>query len=427
MIFEVVSTVLMGSISLKAYLSKNGEGNDSKKLQKLFTLSGLNVKDGNKTYTTQLIKKKNYEWGVEYCYRIPQGRCHDDYLSKLKIFEDGLNSRITKTEFKHLKKIKFDKYLINNIKNIQLKQLKNQKEIEMIYDGLLKIRVYNNPMTTKYLIDRSTLDELKGWEVPVGIERNGELVKLDFDKLAHIIIGGTTDFGKSNILKVFITTLIHQKPNEVTFTLIDLKGGLSFSRYKNVKQVETVAKNSEEAFVALKSVQDRMNRIMSYLEINGFEDVKEAKMKDRHFIIIDEAAELSEDKESQEILKDIARRGRASGFRLLYATQYPTKETVSSQVKRNCIARICFVLDTEIASRAVLDEGGAEKLPLIQGRAIFKGYNKKIVQTPLIENEDINNLIKPHIVKKEVKNSDTKTFESETRSNTLVIEKTGLS
>lgn len=31
MIFEVVSTTIFGAISLKAYLSKNGAGNDSKK------------------------------------------------------------------------------------------------------------------------------------------------------------------------------------------------------------------------------------------------------------------------------------------------------------------------------------------------------------------------------------------------------------
>jgi S-DNA-T family DNA segregation ATPase FtsK/SpoIIIE len=46
MIFEVITSTIFGGISLKAYLSKNGEGNDSKKIQKIFTLTGLNVKDG---------------------------------------------------------------------------------------------------------------------------------------------------------------------------------------------------------------------------------------------------------------------------------------------------------------------------------------------------------------------------------------------
>ncbi|MBM7585865.1 hypothetical protein JOC86_002407 [Bacillus pakistanensis] len=61
MIFEIVITTLMGSLALKAHLSKNGLGNDSKKLNKIFSLSGLNVKDGDQTLTTQLKKKKNYD------------------------------------------------------------------------------------------------------------------------------------------------------------------------------------------------------------------------------------------------------------------------------------------------------------------------------------------------------------------------------
>src|SRR5690606_34166205 len=107
----------------------------------------------------------------------------------------------------------------------------------------------------------------------------------------------------------------------------------------------------------------------------------------RHFVIIDEAAELTSEGESdkeikelkiqcENIIKDLARRGRASGIRLLYCTQYPTKETVSSQVKRNLMTRISLPVDTSTASLVVLDEGGAEKLPLIQGRAIYKRNRK---------------------------------------------------
>lgn len=73
MIFEIASTTLMGGLALKAHFSKSRMGNDSNKLNKIFTLSGLNVKDGSQTLTIQLIKKRNYEWGIEYLYRIPLG------------------------------------------------------------------------------------------------------------------------------------------------------------------------------------------------------------------------------------------------------------------------------------------------------------------------------------------------------------------
>jgi S-DNA-T family DNA segregation ATPase FtsK/SpoIIIE len=247
-----------------------------------------------------------------------------------------------------------------------------------------------------------------------------------------MILAGTTDFGKSNILKVIVTILIQQKPDDVTFTLIDLKGGLSFSRFRDCKQVETVAKDPKEAYEALKSVQERMDSTMNYLEEKGFEDIKEAGMKDRHFIVIDEAADIADDTNCTDILKDIARRGRAAGYRLLYATQYPTTETVPSQVKRNCIGRLCFVLDTDIASRAVLDEGGADKLPLIQGRAIYKAHGKHTVQTPYIENDYIKKSIEPHINIRARKESDIQHEPSirkkgaERRGDTLIVEEIGL-
>jgi S-DNA-T family DNA segregation ATPase FtsK/SpoIIIE len=104
MIFEALTTTIFGAISLKAYLSKNGEGNDSKKLQKIFTLSGLNVKDGNRTLTTQQLKKKNYDWGTEYRYRIPLGRSFEDYVAKQKVIEAGINTRSVKVNIKDLKR-----------------------------------------------------------------------------------------------------------------------------------------------------------------------------------------------------------------------------------------------------------------------------------------------------------------------------------
>src|SRR5437763_11230482 len=133
MIFEVVSTTVFGAISLKAYLSKSGEGNDSKKLNKIFTLTGLNVKDGQRTLTTQLLKKKNYEWGTEYRYRIPLGRSFEDYVAKQKAIESGLNTRSVKVEIKDLKSLKLDRNIIANIKGLYTKKLSKQKEIELSY------------------------------------------------------------------------------------------------------------------------------------------------------------------------------------------------------------------------------------------------------------------------------------------------------
>jgi hypothetical protein len=55
MIFEIVTTSIMGGIAMKAYVKKKGlVNNDSGKIQRIISLSGLNAKVGKDTLTTQL-------------------------------------------------------------------------------------------------------------------------------------------------------------------------------------------------------------------------------------------------------------------------------------------------------------------------------------------------------------------------------------
>ncbi len=432
MFVEILSSAAMGGVLGYTYIYQAGlGGNDTKKIENIAKNCGLVSKDGKTIRIKRRTRNKGY---MDYVFQMPQGLSSKDFQNKLDHFQDGLNIKknVLDLSLADIKQINWKGDVVQEVKDLleKRKQLKNTVEIK--FDGMLKFRVYDQELTDMFVFDEELFKKLKSWEVPIGLTIDQKLIKHNFDKLAHMIIGGTTDFGKSNALKVMITTLIHRKPKNVSFTLIDLKGGLSFGRYKNVKQVENIAKNAEEALNALEKVQEKLNETMDYLEENGFEDVKEAGMKDRHFIVVDEAADIADDENCQDILKDIARRGRAAGFRLLYATQYPTRETVSSQVKRNCISRLCFVLDTDIASRAVLDEGGAEQLPLIQGRAIYKAHGKSIVQTPYIENQFIKKTIQPHINIRPKRESGDQHEQShskgtERRKHTLVVEETTLS
>lgn len=421
MIFEILSTTLMGGLAFKAHLSKKGEGNDSKKLNKIFALSGLNVKHGSETFTTQLVKKRDYEWGTEYRYRIPLGRSFEDYLAKQKVIEAGINTRTVKLSLKDIREMKLDRNLITNIKSLQEKKLLDRKEVELHYDGLLKIRVYHEPLPKKIDWKPEFVKE-NSWSVLVGFDRL-ETLYHDFDKRKHLIIAGATGFGKSVIMKSIVVSLVLSKPNDVSFSLIDLKGGSAFSRFKDMKQVTNFGTDNEQALEILKDVQQKMNHDYKQIVDKGFEDVSEANVTKRHFLIIDEAADLADDRQCMDILTDIVRKGRGAGYYVIYATQYPSAQAISMQIKRNIPARLCFVLDSSTASLTVLDRSGAEHLPEVPGRGIYKNVSQTILQTPYIENSTISTLIQPFIVKKEV----LPVAKRETRKNPVVIEETGLS
>lgn len=429
MIFEIASSLVMGGVVAGSYYFEKGAGeNDHQKIIKIARNCGLVTKDGKQLRIHRRTNKGSYN---EYIYQIPLGLSSNQFTNKLDHFQDGLNIKrnVLDISLADIKKLDWRKDVVKQLRGLLEKKLRLRKEVEIQFDGMLIFRIHKEPLTTNFPYDESLFNCLKGWEVPVGITRGGEVIKHDFDKVAHLIDGGATDYGKSNWLKSTITTLVQRKPNDVKFTLIDLKGGLSFNRFKAIRQLESLATNSEDALEALQIVQEKMNVVMNRLVNNGFEDVKEAGYKERHFVIIDEAADIADNSACQEIIIDIARRGRAAGFRLIYATQYPTSEVVKSQVKRNCVGRLCFVVDSTTASRVVLDQEGAESLPLVQGRAIYKTVRCVEVQTPYIKNDFIDRTIEPHInirTRKESIDINAKNCSTSTKNRkySLIIEET---
>lgn len=433
MIFETLSTALMGGLALKAHFSKVGVGNDSRKLQRIFTLSGLNVKDGKDTLTTQLVKKRNYDWGSEYRYRIPLGRNFEDYVSKQKTIEAGINTRSVKIQLKDLKTLKLDRDIIANIKELYSKSLTDRKEIELSYDGMLIIRVYNEPLPVPVGFIPG-----EDWKVSFGITREqNKPILHDFERISHFVEGGATRYGKSNLMHCIINSLLIQQPDHVKFHLIDLKGGVELCDYENLKQTVSIAYEPEEALMTLAKAYEHMRDVQQQLRKMGKKNVVEAGIHERHFIIIDEVGELNPDeaivkeekelkRQCQRFMSQIARLGAGLGFRQILATQYPTGDVIPRQCKQNSDAKLCFRVQSGTASRVVLDGEGAERLPEIKGRAIYQTADKKvIVQTPLITPDIIRKTIQPHIIDKGGQVLEAP--KRETRENPIEFTETGLS
>ncbi|QQO40417.1 FtsK-like DNA translocase [Bacillus phage 268TH004] len=430
MIFEAVSTVVMGGIALQAYLSKNSTSNDSQKIQKIFSLSGLNVRDDGKTLTAQLVKKKAHPWGHEYKFRIPLGRSFEDYKAKLPALEDGLNNRRGKVNVKDLKELKLDKDILNSIKQLWQKKLTERKELELSYDGLLTVRVYNEPMPTQVPFQAGS-----EWKVPVGVTREKNTFKYhDFEKVPHLALGGATRYGKSNFINSLICSLLTSKPDHTKLYLIDLKGGVELCDYENITQTASIAYEPEEALKTLEKAYNAMRELQSSLRSKGKKNVQEAGIKERHFIIIDEVGELNPaeavTKEERQIkeqcqryMSQIARLGAGLGFRQILATQYPTGDVIPRQCKQNSDGKLCFRVQSEVASRVVLDSTGAELLPEIKGRALYQTADKRVtIQTPLINSEVINQVTEPYIVKGVSKRESIEAIEPESRADSVIIE-----
>ncbi|WP_416729186.1 FtsK/SpoIIIE domain-containing protein [Fictibacillus sp. JL2B1089] len=410
MLFSISTSLLLGSIAGYGYLKSNGVTNDAEKIQRIFANAGWVKKEKGEIKTIRLRRRRKIENGMEYVYQLPLGFDRKEIDTDLLV--DGLNTK--KIAF-DLTKVKFNKDILKQIK--QLKGVKANKQVELDFDGMLKIRVYENDLGKFEWSD----DLLKGgWKVPVGNTKQGKTIYHDFDKRKHLIVAGATGFGKSVAMKMMITSLIMNKPDNVTFSLIDLKGGPAFARFKKAKQVIEFGTDNKEALQIINDVQERMNEDYKKIVDGGYEDVIEAGITKRHFIIVDEAADLADEKEALRILTDIVRKGRGAGYYVIYATQYPTAEAIPMQIKRNIPARLCYVVDSSTASTVVLDGAGAESLPEIPGRGIYKNVKQIILQTPFMSNEQIKERIMPYEEEKNELSSPTPT---EDRKHALITEK----
>ncbi|WP_458461579.1 FtsK/SpoIIIE domain-containing protein [Paenibacillus sp.] len=358
MLFELLTTSLMGGIALKAYSAKKGlSTNDSGKIQRIMSLSGLNVRDGKDMLTTQLVKKKQHEWGWEYKYRIPLGRSFGDYEARQKILEDGLNNRRKRITLDDLRQLNLDADIILQLQKLWKAKLTEQKEIELSYDGLLIVRVYDKPLAKEVPFITG-----EGWKVPVGLTRAlNEFKYHDFEKIPHLVLGGATRYGKSNFINGMICNLIRSQPEHVNFFLVDLKGGVELCDYESIKQTISIAYEPEEALHSLQMAYSKMREIQVKLKRLGKKNVQQANIKERYFVIIDEVGELNaseavtkEEKklkqECQTIMSQIARLGAGLGFRLVVATQYPVGDVIPRQVKHNADAKLCFRVQSAVAS-----------------------------------------------------------------------------
>ncbi|KYD27022.1 hypothetical protein B4109_1253 [Geobacillus stearothermophilus] len=413
-------------------------GDDKTKIERIAANAGLVSKDGKQI---RIYRRTKGEGFTEYVFQIPLGLSFADFERKKHVFEDGLNIKRTTFDISlaDLKSINLRSNPIPQIKSLLRNKQKQRKEIEMSFDGMLKIRVYDQPMPERLPFSDSMLSQCRGWEIPVGVSRSG-FVKHDFDAIPHMVVAGATRKGKSAFLKLLVASLIARHPDNVRFTILDLKGGLAFAKFRDARQVEAVAKNVYESLEALRAIRDEMNRRLEHFLDAGIEDVRAAGVKERHFVIVDEAAQIASagetDKEikrikveCEHILAEIARVAGALGYRLIFCTQYATADTLPRQVKQNADAKLCFRLQTEIASQVVLGEGetDAAHLPLIPGRAVYMTDKKEIVQCAYIEDDDIKRIVTPHINIRPRKENDHEKGHREgtkTGGHTLVISET---
>lgn len=325
----------IGAMISVIYATLNWNETDEKKIQHVFKNIGYKVGDRE----PRLIKKERKEQYTDYVYSVPYGLIDDERLQPI-----------------------LQKTLIRPVK--------------VMFRGKLIIRVYNSNLPNYIRYD---WEQTEKHIVPIGQSLDG-IVYHDFDAIPHMTVAGMTRMGKTAFLKLIIAHLMNNNC-DIKFCIIDLKERLEFSEYERYKQVKSVVGNNQEANNMLDDILERLDSDLK----KGIKNVVGVHDK-RTFIIVDEAAEL--DDKCQNKLSKIARIGGALGYRLIYATQYPTADTLPRQIKQNSDAKVSFRLPTKVASRVAIDENGAEEL-ICPGRAIYRTHERVEIQTFYVDESEM--------------------------------------
>lgn len=198
---------------------------------------------------------------------------------------------------------------------------------------------------------------MKLYKTPGG---NASGLALNILNQPHVLIAGATGSGKSTLLNTVIYTALLFAPCEKQFILIDPKR-VELIDYARLPHTIARATENRDIYKALAGavgiIEDRYKR----LEKRRLKSYDGADV----YVIIDELADLLtvNKKAFLPLLQRIAQIGRAARVHLIAATQRPTKDILSGQLKVNLDARLALRTASKQDSLNIIERSGAELLP----------------------------------------------------------------
>lgn len=257
-------------------------------------------------------------------------------------------------------------------------------------------------------------------ELPVALGRTitNEVFMFDLVKMPHLLVSGATGQGKSVGLNVIITSLLYKKhPAEMKLVMVDPKM-VEFNIYSPIVN-HFLAKlpDAEEAIITdttkvihtLKSLCIEMDNryellkeanVRSIIEYNNlFKDRRLNPLKGHRYlpyivVVIDEFGDLimTAGRDIEMPIARIAQKARAVGIHMVIATQRPTTNIITGNIKANFPARMAFRVSSMIDSRTILDRPGANQL-IGRGDMLFlSGSDPVRVQCAFVDTPEVNNI-----------------------------------
>ena len=313
----------------------------------------------------------------------------------VELDEISIGPSVTRYAVKPAEGVRLQKILTLQ-KNLELALSASSVRIEAPIPGksLVGIEVPNSSKVTVGLGAMLDTPDFANSHKPllVGLGRDiaGGSVFANIAKMPHALIAGATGSGKSVAIHTIINSLIYRcGPQQMRFIMIDPKR-VELTLYRSLPHLLTpVITDAKKAIAALRWAGKEMERRYNILEEKRVRDVESyhqnilapalEKIKKNGppeegelvpeampyiVIIIDELADIMSTypRELEAAVVRLAQMSRAVGIHLILSTQRPSVNVITGLIKANIPARIALQVASQIDSRTILDQGGAETL-----------------------------------------------------------------
>ena len=330
-----------------------------------------------------------------------------------KVENVSVGPAITRYELKPAEGVRVSK-IANLADDIALNLAAETIRIEAPIPGkqAVGIEVPNTEKETVHFRDVVESDDFQDAKsklsVALGKDVAGNMAIADIAKMPHALIAGATGSGKSVCINTIITSIIYKaKPSEVKFVMVDPKV-VELSVYNGIPHllIPVVTDPKKAAGALAWAVQEMDNRYNVFAQkgvrdLKGYNALAEKEEGMGKFpqivIIIDELADLMmvAAKEVEDSICRLAQKARAAGMHLIIATQRPSVDVITGIIKANVPSRIAFSVSSQVDSRTILDQVGAEKL-LGKGDMLFypSGASKPSrVQGAFVSDEEVEKIV----------------------------------
>jgi hypothetical protein len=314
---------------------------------------------GNKENRPRIVKEDQHGYKVH----MPNGTTSEDFKNKSLAISQAIGKDVN-VEFKHVGKSTLHMKVIKD-------ELKDQYEFEPIK--------FKHPT-----------------EIPIGHSNNGFISLHLSDKYPNLLIAGCTGSGKSTCLnQIIINTILTQSKDKVLLNLIDLKSGIEFIHFKKCSMVNSYATDiepAEQIILSLEKIAKYREQLFVRSGVSKIDDYNKRyknKQLPYHLVIVDEFADLREQKHIVSTFDRVLRKGRSSGIFFILSTQRPTVDSIPGNLKANIQCYLAFRTTSPKESEIILGYGNQEAYKInVTGRGIFQAYEKTTVQPMYIKNED---------------------------------------